>query len=173
MRPEVAEQVLRDVVGDRREPRAELVELGVPAGTVVVYDFDVGYNVFARVLVKDVARQPPEQLALGIDTTLHPFVFTFDPASRKAHAEASVDGYLVYNGMSAWDPATRTFYGLVETSESVPAPMLFGFSAATGAASAPPAPPRPAAAPHSALHRVKPRVAVGGSSAIDYVRVCV
>ena len=39
--------------------------------------------------------------------------------------------------MSAWDPATRTFYGLVETSESVPAPMLFGFSAATGAASAP------------------------------------
>ena len=76
-------------------------------------------------------------VALGIDASLHPFVFTFDPASRKAHAEASVDGYLVYNGMSAWDPATRTFYGLVETSESVPAPMLFGFSAATGAASAP------------------------------------
>ena len=43
----------------------------------------------------------------------------------------------MYNGMSAWDPATRTFYGLVETSESSPAPMLFGFSAATGAASAP------------------------------------
>ena len=76
-------------------------------------------------------------VALGIDASLHPFVFTFDPASRKAHAEASVDGYLAYNGMSAWDPATRTFYGLVETSESVPAPMLFGFSAATGAASAP------------------------------------
>ena len=76
-------------------------------------------------------------VALGIDASLHPFVFTFDPASRKAHAEASVDGYLVYNGMSAWDPATRTFYGLVETSESSPAPMLFGFWAATGTASAP------------------------------------
>ena len=76
-------------------------------------------------------------VALGIDAALHPFVFPFDPASRKAHAEASVDGYLAYNGMSAWDPATRTFYGLVETSESVPAPMLFGFSAATGASSAP------------------------------------
>jgi hypothetical protein len=76
-------------------------------------------------------------LAFGLDAALEPFVFTIEPGTYKTRIKASLNASSVFNGISAWDPATRTLYGLADESQSVHAPVLVSYSAASGAASKP------------------------------------
>jgi len=85
----------------------------------------------AHALVNDAAGG--DLLAVGLTDELKPFAYTVDTVTFKLRIVASLDVYSIFNSISAWDPATRTLYGMAMQSESVKKPVLVSYNAATKA----------------------------------------